>query len=269
MNGKNERKIKIYRFDNLSRFSEIEHFITTRKGGFSGPPYEDFNLALHVGDKDSKVLKNREVLSKAVNIDPDNFLYLVQTQSDNVKIVEEGERGAGTRKYVNSIPNTDAVITQKPEICLMVLVADCANILFYDFEKKIIGAIHAGWKGTLKGTTEKAILKAMGEFGCDPNDIKAGLGPSIGPCCLEVKEDVARRVEELYKEEDHVLAEKDGKRYLDLWRANQIQLQNTGIPRKNIEISGICTACHVNEFFSHRKEDITGRFAAGIMLKDI
>jgi len=254
-------------FENLSRFKEIQHFISTRVGGCSSSPYESLNLGFRVGDKPEKVLKNRERLALALRIPLENFTFANQVHGDNVKIVTKELKGRGSLDYGDAIEETDAMITNVPGICLTILVADCVPILFFDYKKKAIGVAHAGWRGTILGIAKRTIEMLEKAFGCSPSTIYVGIGPSIGPCCYDVGLDVALQFKNIY---DRKICFKgsNNKIYCNLWEANRMQLIEAGVPEENIEIAKICTSCNSRYFFSERKEKgKTGRFGAGIMLK--
>jgi YfiH family protein len=170
-------------------------------------------------------------------------------------------RGKGSKDYSSAIDNSDALITQHPDILLMVQVADCVPILLYDPVNKVIAAIHAGWKGTVKLIVEKTIKKMVDEFGSDPKDIIAGIGPSVGPCCYEVGKEVIHDAGNMKE-----FIDKRGR--FDLWRANESQLISQGLKRSNIKIASVCTMCNKDIYFSSRASGgNTGRFGAGIILK--
>lgn len=254
-----EKKIDsliIYQFKNLSQFSEITHFVSTRLGGVSSPSYNSLNLGFKVGDRKQNVLQNRKLLSTDLNIRLDGFTTAQQVHGDNIAVVTEKMRGQGATDYKTAIPATDALITNIPGICLMVTVADCVPIILYDLKKTAIGAVHAGWKGTLKLIAQNTVNLLKKEFGTTTKDLIVGIGPSTGPCCYEVAPNT----------------------HFNLWRANKDQLIKSGVREENIEIAEICTKCRVDQFFSARaaREEAahgnaskgkTGRFGAGIMIK--
>ncbi len=262
--------MKNYTFSNLSKFdSVIAHFVSSRKGGTSKKPFDSLNLAFHVGDKKELVLKNRKKLAEEVGVDLKRFVFMNQTHSKNVRIVTKEDAGRGTVEWKTAIPNTDALITNTPGIFLITQVADCVPILFFDPIQKVIAIAHAGWQGTLKKITKEVIRKMQKKFNCQPNDIIAGIGPSIGPCCFEVGEDVISQLRNSFSEKviKTVTTKKNGKTFIDLWKLNKKQLIESGIAEENIEIIKICTVCNTDNFFSYRKEKETGRFGIGIILK--
>jgi len=250
---------------------EICHFVTTRMNGCSLNPYGSLNLGFHVGDDPQAVVENRKQIANSMGIPLSNFITSKQVHGDHIEIISENSRGCGSSDYETAIVATDAMITSVQNICLMVLVADCVPVLFFDVRKKIIGAVHAGWKGTVLRISQKTVMLMKDKFGSSGNDILVGIGPSIGPCCYQV--DIATIVKnnnDLKEKGEIVLHEKhDGKGYFDLWATNKLQLIKLGIPEKNIETANICTSCNNSVFYSYRKENgKTGRFGVGIMLNN-
>jgi len=267
-----EKKIHslpIWFFENLMGHQSIRHFVATRIGGHSHPPYDALNLSFNVGDEPQNVLKNRKRLVEALGIPLTNLTTAKQVHDAHVKIISEPLRGKGATDYEDAINGTDAMVTHIPNICLMILVADCVPILFYDPSKRVIGAAHAGWQGTLQRVAQKTVKVFQEDFGCSPKDVVVGIGPSIGPCCYEVGQEVVSEVEHVFRIKAGLIRNEsaDSKRYFDLWTANLRQLVQAGIPENNIEVARICTCHHSDLFFSYRQEKgKTGRFGAGIVI---
>ncbi len=256
-------------FENLSECKEIRHFVSTRKGGFSKPPFDSLNLGLHVGDDPDHVLKNRKRLAATIGIPLNHFTLSEQVHSGNVSIISEESRGKGSAKNQDAVNATDAMVTNVADICLVILVADCVPILFFDPVQRAIGVAHAGWKGTLQFIAQHAVRVMERTFSSLPQDILVGIGPSIGPCCYKVGPEIISRVETTFHtKKDYVVNEsKSGEGYLDLWKANLTQLLQAGIERKNIEMAMTCTCHNPDIFFSYRhQKGVTGRFGAGITL---
>ncbi len=266
---RNIGSLKILFFQNLSTYNEIKHFVSTRLGGTSRYPYYSMNLGLHVGDDRNNVINNRRLLVSHLNIAFENLTVADQTHSGNVVIISEKQRGRGHSCYSNSVSNSDAMVTDRPGICLVVLVADCVPLLFFDPSNRAIGVAHAGWRGTLRSIAANTVNTMVRTFGSLPEDIVVGIGPSIGPCCYKVGPEVISRVDDtLHKREGLVVNKSDGGTgYFDLWKANVDQLLSAGIEKKNIELARICTQENTDLFFSYRHEHgDTGRFGAGITL---
>ncbi len=256
-------------FENLLRHKEIRHFVSTRKGGFSSPPYHSLNLGFHVGDDPENVLKNRKRLATTTGIPLNQFTIARQIHSGNVTIVSEGLRGKGCTNHEEAINATDSMVTDVPDICLIILVADCVPMLFFDPPRKAIGVAHAGWRGTLRSVAGNTVSAMQRAFDSSPHDIMVGMGPSIGPCCYRVGQEVISQMENTFgTKKGYIVNEsRDGKGYLDLWEANREHLVHAGIQRKNIEMPKICTCHNPDLFFSYRHQrGNTGRFGAGITL---
>ena len=259
-------KLNLYEFENLGRISNLVHFVTTRSGGVSKSPYDRLNLGLHTADNPEHVLTNRSRLARETGIATDKFLYCSQVHSGDVKIIDSESVKNG---ILSEFPQTDATVTALPGICLMVMVADCVPVLLFDPVKRISAVIHAGWRGTVKHITSNTIRVMIDHFGCNPADIIAGIGPSIGPCCYEVGEEVRTVVEQSFGTTQGYLVTKtkSTKPHFDLWYANHKQLTDSGVKPGNIETSDLCTMDNPDIFYSSRTSGgITGRFAAGICM---
>ena len=261
--------LPLWFFENLLNHREIYHFVSTRVGGFSNPPYDALNLGFHVGDNPEIALKNRERLAEAIGIPLDNFTTARQVHDSHVAVITEELKGRGSFNFDTAISATDAMVTDTPNICLMVLQADCVPLLFFDLKKKVIGVAHAGWRGTVLLVAQNTVKVLKEKFNCSADDILVGIGPSIGPCCYEVGPEVVIQIDKAFHyKREYIHQTPDGKRYFNLWEANKMQLVQAGIPEKNIEIARICTYCNHTVFFSYRyQQRKTGRFGAGIMLK--
>ncbi|HHX58859.1 MAG TPA: peptidoglycan editing factor PgeF, partial [Candidatus Moranbacteria bacterium] len=221
---------------------------------------------LHVGDEDGLVMENRRKLAENLKVRLEQFVFLNQVHGKRVLVVEREHLGRGGLEYTDCIAKTDAVITRAEGICLNVLVADCVPILLYDPIKRIVGAVHAGWQGTLKNIVTTTVLKMQKVFNSQAKDILVGISPSIGPCCFEVDGEVERGFYKSYPNA-LIVGIENKKTKVDLWSINKIQLIKTGVKEENIETMKICTACNTNQFYSYRREKNTGRFMAGIMMK--
>jgi YfiH family protein len=162
----------------------------------------------------------------------------------------------------------DAMVTNMQGVCPVVLTADCVPVLFYDPVGKVAGVAHAGWRGTLKHIVSVTVKAMAVHFGSRPGDILAGIGPSIGPCCYEVREEVLEATEKAYGSRDGFIRRNSGGRWhFDLWYANRFELVSAGIQPGNIGEMGKCTKCNDHTFFSSRASGgNTGRSGAGIWL---
>lgn len=232
------------------------HTITDRYGGVSEKPFDTCNLALHVGDKVEDVLDNRIRVSEKYDFSIKNLIFMDQVHGNHVVLIEHAME--------NRIADCDALITKETKIPLMVMVADCIPILFFDPHKKVIAVAHAGRNGTFLRIAQKTAKKMHTKYGCRFKDIIVCMGPSIYSCCYEVGKDLADICDKSFGEGFIMI--RDEKYYLDLQALNHAQLLEMGIGEENIEISTECTACN-EDYFSYRREGKTGRFAGFIMIK--
>ncbi|MFH2039440.1 MAG: peptidoglycan editing factor PgeF, partial [Chloroflexota bacterium] len=163
----------------------------------------------------------------------------------------------------------DIILTNQPSVTLMMRFADCAPILLYDPANKVIGLVHAGWMGTVKMAAKIAVEAMVENYGSRPEDIQAAIGPSIGPDHYEVGVDVVKDVQKIFGDINNVLIEQfNGKFHFDLWEANKLLLLGAGV--KKIEVAGLCTACNLDDWFSHRAEKgKTGRFGVLASLENL
>ncbi len=175
-----------------------------------------------------------------------------QIHSNIVQVVQEK----------NTLYKCDGLVTNKKNTPLMVMVADCIPILFYDEVKRVIGVAHAGRVGTFENIAKNTVVSMEENFNCNPKDIKVTLGPSIQKCCYEVSQEMATYTQDTFGKE---FVEN---RNIDLQGINKKQLLAMGILEKNITISSICTQCSNAPYFSYRKDNSCGRFAGIIMLRD-
>ncbi|NMB63012.1 MAG: peptidoglycan editing factor PgeF [Chloroflexi bacterium] len=239
----------------------ITHGFFTRQGGVSPQPWQTLNVATSVGDSRENVIENRNRILSTFGMRYDSVFDTWQVHSD---IVHHSEN---PRPVDQPHKKGDAIITSNPKVALMMVFADCVPILFYDTEKKIIAIAHAGWQGTVKHIASRTVEKMQEVYGSRPRQIIAGIGPSIGIDHYEIGESTAQSVRISFREkQEAVLQERErGHFHFDMWKANSILLEQMGL--KNIEVAGICTACDMQHWYSHRGEQgNTGRFAAVITL---
>lgn len=248
-----------YYYSDLLNDPGVMHAVFTRHGGVSRKPVDSLNVGGTVGDRPQFVKENLERVFEAVGRKSSTLFDVWQVHSSRVVKVD-GPRGD------QPITQADVMITRSPRATLMMRFADCVPILGYDPIQQAIGLAHAGWKGTLAKAGPAMIEAMVAEFACKPGDIRVVLGPSIGPDHYEVGEDVVKGVEQVFgRNSGSVLRHHNGRTALDLWTANQLQLLQAGV--QHIDVAGICTACHPEDWFSHRAEQgRTGRFGALIAL---
>jgi len=240
--------MKFYYSEKLGSFPELLQAFTTKVSG---------NLAFHVGDNEMNVQRNHELLAKELGYEKNSLLHMKQIHSDIVQIVKDED--------FDTPPICDALVTNKTNTPLMVMVADCSPVLFYDHEQKVIAVAHAGRQGAFKNIVRNVIKKMRTEFGSDPKDIYVSVGASISVCCYEVGEEIYSEAKALGLE--YAMQKRDGSFYLDVNAILKAQLKDSGIKEENIELSQHCTCCKTDSYYSYRAEAKTGRFAGVLMLK--
>ncbi|CAA6819815.1 MAG: COG1496: Uncharacterized conserved protein [uncultured Sulfurovum sp.] len=246
----------IHTFHNLSKEVLCHHLVTQKDKTL---PYS-FSLALHTNEEKEEILKNRHHFSQY--FPQKKFIVANQTHSANIHIVNKHEE-LGWKSISSAIKNCDALISNKKNIMLTILTADCVPILLFDPIQKVVAAVHAGWKGTQQEILFKTVQKMKKTFNTNPKDILAGIAPSIGKCCYEVDWNVAK----YFKDVPDAYEEQHPKYMLDLPHINKLQLLKAGLYETHIEMSKICTACEVEYYFSYRKENAcSGRFMSMIGL---
>jgi YfiH family protein len=253
-------QLALYSFPHLTA-AGARHAAATRLGGVSQGAFAALNVGFSTDDDAANVEANRRSLYAALGTEAGDVVTSHQVHGVNVASIGEAGRGRGAMSAGNTIPATDALITDRPHLFLFLRFADCVPVLFCDPVHGAVGVAHAGWKGTaadIVGTTVKAMAQA---FGARPSDLLAAVGPAIGSCHYTVQDDVAGRIRSALPFAHEVLT-KTGEGYaLDLPNANRRLLVEHGVSERNIAMSGLCTACHTDEFYSHRAEKgKTGRF---------
>jgi YfiH family protein len=204
--------------------------------------------------------QGEKVVMEALGVPQGRLLTLRQVHGADV-LVFEGD----TRVLTHPLPY-DAVITNKKRVALGISTADCLPILMIDRSKKVIAAVHAGWRGVWRGIIERTVNEMIKSFESLPADIMAGIGPGIGPCCYEVGTDVVSLFQSSHVDHHQFTQEREGRTYLDLSRAAQLELTKVGIPPENIETIPLCTTCKEDLFFSYRRDKKAGRQLSFIML---
>lgn len=250
--------VKYYTFETL-RHPALRHAVIARRGGNSPRPWESLNLGGTVGDQPERVRANLSRALAAIDLSPSSLSQVWQVHSAQI-VRADSPNGAG------SPAKADGMVTARPELSLLMRFADCVPILMFDPVRIAIGVAHAGWLGTVRGVSIELVSSMIREFGSKPEDLIAGIGPSIGPDHYPVGPDVIAQVEAAFgAHSSQLLLPQDGQVLLDLWSANRWQLESTGIG--SIEVAGICTACNLGDWYSHRGErGQTGRFGAVLAL---
>ncbi|MHB9035378.1 MAG: peptidoglycan editing factor PgeF [Armatimonadota bacterium] len=259
--------VRFYRAWNLHASRMVKHGFSTRIGGMSAEPYDTLNLGLAVDDNPDAVLANRRAFASALEIDSERIVVPRQVHSNVVKVVTECDAGLGAFDHANAIPDTDALITNVPNLPLALHFADCVCIFLLDPENSAIGVVHAGWRGTALKIVLATVAAMTREFGTDPGALQAAVCPSVCRACYTVGQDTAGELFKAFPHDDRVLSQAStDKWYADLKNANTILLKDAGVQGSNIAISQECTCCNRDEFFSYRRDGKTGRMGGWMSL---
>lgn len=256
---KKEGVVPYYTFPLFSSWPGLVHFVSSGAG----------DLGFSEREEHRTVEANRRMLLEEVGLRAEQLVTAEQVHSARVRVVGASEKGRGALDRESRLPATDALVTAEEGICLMVLAADCVPVLLYEPVCRVVAAVHAGWRGTAARIVEQTVQVMQKQFGCRPEQIRAGIGPSIGPCCFEVGEEVAQVFRDLCPRQPEIVrpAATSGKYQVDLWETNRQELLEAGLLPAHIEVAGMCSKCHPDHFFSYRRDgEKAGRFGAGIAL---
>lgn len=233
----------------------VRHLVSTRLGGVSSGIFSSMNLSYTRGDDKEAVDENYRRIAAILGCDVSDMVCSDQTHTTNVRVVNECDRGKGIVRP-KDYTDVDGLITNVEGIVLATFYADCVPLFFIDVKNRAVGLSHSGWRGTV-GRMGQITVEAMHrEYGTRPEDVFAAIGPSICQDCYEVSEDVADAFRKEFskgRQSDEILLSKgNGKYQLNLWRANQIILEEAGIAPPKIQVTDICTCCNPDYLFSHR-----------------
>ncbi len=232
--------------------SGVRHGFSTRQGGVSAAPWNSLNLGVGRGDDPAAVVENYRRFCGAVGMDENRVVLSKQVHETTVRVCTADDAGKGlwsSRDYT-----ADALITNEPDLPLVVFSADCGIILLYDPVRKAAGAVHAGWRGCAAGIVEKAVRAMADAFSSDPRHLLAAVGPCIGQCCFETDSDVPAAMEAALGDDAAPYIEHRGAKYhADLAGLNRQWLLRAGLTPDHIDTCGLCTACRPDLFWSHRK----------------
>lgn len=254
----------------LERTGIVKHGFSTRLGGVSKEHLSSMNLSFTRGDEETAVKENYRRMAKALGIEEAAFTFSQQTHTTNVRVVTKADRGKGLVRQLD-YTDVDGLITNEPGICLTTFYADCVPLFFVDPVKRVIGLSHSGWRGTVNRMGKVTVEKMAGVYGSKPEDIYAAISTSICQDCYEVSEDVIEEFRKNFAEEywnELFYVKENGKYQLDLWKANEVVLRESGILREHLEATALCTCCNPDVLFSHREScGKRGNLAAFLMLQ--
>lgn len=253
----------------LEQTKIVRHGFSTRLGGVSTEHLESMNLSFSRGDKEENVKENFRRITDSLEIPIEDLVFSAQTHTTNVVRVTSEDRGRGILRPVGYM-DVDGLITNESSVCLTTFYADCVPLYLVDPVRKAIGLSHSGWRGTV-GRMGKVTAEAMEkEYGTNPADLIAAIGPSICADCYEVSEDVAEQFLTEFGPGavDRIVYSKgNGKYRLDLWEANRQVFADAGVKEENILMPGLCTCCNPQVLYSHRaSHGMRGNLAAFLEL---
>ncbi len=241
-----------FRFHLLASRPRFEHAVFTRLGGVSAPPFDSLNVGLGTGDSPSAVQENRDRIRRFMGAD--RLVVLKQVHGENVVVLRREDMDGATQPL-----RGDGLVTDVPGTGLVIQQADCQAVILFDPVRRVVANVHCGWRGNVANILGNAV-RVMGEaFRCEPEEVLAGVGPSLGPCCGEF-----RGHEEIFPESFRAFEVREN--HFDLWALSLHQLMEAGLRREHVALARICTRCRRDLFFSYRGEGITGRFATLAML---
>jgi YfiH family protein len=229
------------------KYDGLLHGFVGRRGGKSVGPYTGLNMSYRVGDDPKIVSQNVCDMKQAVGIHDGRIITMKQVHGDYIIEV--------TDRNIKEAGQADGMLTREKDAFLGVLTADCVPVLFIAADRKIAAVVHAGWRGTLAGIGAKMVQLLFDQHSISPDAVEAAIGPAIGACCYEVKEDVSRPlIDRGGKIAGACVENRGGKTFLDLRRLNRLTLEQAGVPSKQIFDVGPCTSCAIEDFFSYRRE---------------
>lgn len=237
-------------FPLLASSPGLSHAIYTRSGGVSGGPFSTLNTAFDVGDDPFAVEENR----RRIQGDLGGMTPVFLRQKHGTRVVSIGQ-GQQTVEAAGTPLAADAVVTNRPGLLLVIQVADCQAVIIHDPVEQVVANVHSGWRGSVGNILGKTVDEMQNTFGCRPENLRAGIGPSLGPCCAEFvnyREEIPPSLWR-YRADDF---------HFDFWTMSADQLKDAGVAGGHIETAGLCTRCRTDLFYSYRAQKTTGRFAA-------
>ena len=249
--------VSFFQFKNLAACSGINHRIFTRNSGYSQPPFASLNVGFGIGDSQKNVYENRGIISRFMGAG--RLVFTRQVHGCEIAVLSRDSEKEGITS-AGRVVTADAMVTDIFGRNLVIQVADCQPVLLYEPARRVIANIHCGWRGSVQNIIGRTVGVMEQHFGCLPGRIRAGIGPSLGPCCAEFSNYITEIPMEFWRY-------KGLNEHFDFWSLSRDQLKRAGVAEINIESSGICTRCHTDDFFSYRAQRATGRFAAVIGLR--
>jgi YfiH family protein len=254
-------EVPLLRWPALDRIEAVDAVVTTRHGGVSRGPYESLNLGLHVGDDPAAVVENRRRAAASLGMTLGELVFARQSHGARVAVVGDADRGRGSSADDDALDDVDGLVTTDAGVGLVVQVADCVPIVLVDPEARVLGAVHAGWRGTVARVAAAAV-DVMVARGARPGRILAGIGPAIEADRYQVGDEVEAAARETFgaAADEVVRPDRTGRWTFDLPAANRRVLSEAGLLADHIHLTGVGTSR--DDLFSDRAERPCGRFAA-------
>ncbi len=240
-----------FQFEALNRCHGLWHGVTTRHGGVSRPPYDSLNLSHGVNDDPQAVRVNRNRLHALSGA----RLHVYARQEHGTAIQVITRKALCEPRIIQPLPAADALITDVAGVVLVIQTADCQAVMIYDPQRGVVANVHCGWRGSVADIVGLTVKRMVDRFGCDPGNMVAAIGPSLGPCCAEFIHYRAEIPSSLWPFRVNA-------NHFDFWRISRRQLIAVGLMDANVHCADICTRCNAGLFFSYRARHSTGRFAA-------
>lgn len=249
-----EEGVPFLEFPLLTELGVVKHGFSTRLGGVSEGIYASMNLSFARGDEREHVKENFHRFARAMGVLETEMVCSAQVHDTQIRVVTKEDSGKGLLKPID-YSSADGLVTNIPGICLVTFYADCVPLYFVDPVKKVIGLSHSGWRGTVGKIGRKTVETMKHEYGCNPEDIRGAIGPSICQDCYEVSEDVISEFQKGFSQgdwEELFFQKGNGKYQLNLWKANELVMKEAGILKEHIAVTNLCTCCNRQLLFSHR-----------------
>ena len=256
-----------YTFPTLDAVPFVRHAVSTRLGGVSEGIFESMNLSFGREDDPQKVRENFDRLCAAIGVETDRIVLSRQEHHTNIRNVTGADCGKGITRP-RDYDDFDGLLTDEAGVVLCTQYADCVPLLFADSVKRVVGTSHSGWKGTVAEIGRVTVERMVSDYGCRREDIVAGIGPSIGPCCFEVDAPVYERFAAMPVFDERCVRRLPGEKFLiNLWEVNRRILLSSGVKEENLTVGDLCTRCRPDVFWSHRATaGVRGSLAALISI---
>jgi YfiH family protein len=244
--------LKYYRSPLFAALPGVEHGFFTRQGGVSSGNYHSLNVSPAVGDRRELVAENQRLLQQALGVQ--TLASVAQVHGDQAAVITAMDQSQ------TDLPEADILVTTVPGVGLLIKQADCQAVMVYDPVRRLVANVHCGWRGHVHNILAKTVALLQRRFGSRPQDLFAAIGPSLGPCCAEFRNFRREFPPTLW---DYQVRPN----YFDLWRLSRDQLLTAGLQPEHLDFAGLCTRCDGADFFSYRRDQVTGRQGAVIALK--